>query len=76
MFFYRDRYCVSYYSGKYKSKENGILYSIEIKNGAKVTANQTSAFPVLDKLGNNNLGSGTIVCMSPQGERYYKSYGI
>ena len=31
-------------------EENGVLYPIEIKQGTKVSADEASAFPVLDKV--------------------------
>lgn len=70
------RYCVSYYRGKDKNpnfeneidiiiEENGTLYPIEIKQGVKVTASETSAFTVLDKIENKKRGTGAIICMCP-----------
>ncbi len=71
------RYCVSYYRGKDKKvnseseidviiEENGVLYPIEIKQGSNVTAAETSAFTVLDKLQDKKRGMGAIICMCPQ----------
>lgn len=71
------RYCVSYYRGKDKKpnteseidliiEENGVLYPVEIKQGARVTADETSAFTVLDQVENKKRGTGAIVCMCPQ----------
>ena len=47
-------------------EENGILYPIEIKQGAKVTADETAAFTVLDKIENKKRGAGAIICLCPQ----------
>ncbi len=47
-------------------EENGILYPIEIKQGVNVTADETSAFTVLDKIENKKRGMGAIVCMCSQ----------
>ena len=47
-------------------EENGILYPIEIKQGVNVTADETSAFTVLDKVENKKRGTGAIVCMCSQ----------
>ena len=75
------RYCVSYYRGKDKQskngtnteseidliiEENGVLYPIEIKSSAKVTADETAAFTVLDKIEGKKRGTGAIICMCPQ----------
>lgn len=70
------RYCVSYYRGKDKTEkeneidliieENGKLYPIEIKKGTAVTADQTSAFTILDKVTDKQRGMGAIVCLCPQ----------
>lgn len=47
-------------------EENGVLYPIEIKQNANVTADATSAFTVLDKLEDKKRGMGAVVCMCPQ----------
>ena len=47
-------------------EENGILYPIEIKQNPAVTADQASAFPVLDKVESKRRGMGAIVCACPQ----------
>lgn len=47
-------------------EENGILYPIEIKQGVKVTVDESSAFTVLDKIENKKRGIGAIVCMCSQ----------
>ncbi len=47
-------------------EENGVLYPIEIKQGAKVTADETAAFTVLDKIENKKRGAGAIICLCPQ----------
>ncbi len=47
-------------------EEDGILYPIEIKQGVNVTANETSAFLVLDKLENKKRGMGAIICNCPE----------
>lgn len=47
-------------------EENGILYPIEIKQNTKVTADETSAFTVLDKIPEKKRGTGGIICMCPQ----------
>ncbi|MBQ7066541.1 MAG: ATP-binding protein [Lachnospiraceae bacterium] len=46
-------------------EENGILYPIEIKLNANVTADMTSAFRVLDSLPEKKRGMGAVVCMCP-----------
>ena len=66
------RYCVSYYRGKDKKRtradgvEDGILHPIEIKKSAKVTADQTSAFTVLDQVPDKKRGDGALICLCPQ----------
>ena len=71
------RYCVSYYRGRDKKKtseneidliieENGTLYPVEIKRSSKVTAEQTSAFSVLDGIPDKKRGMGAVICMCPQ----------
>lgn len=71
------RYCVSYYRGRDKKKtseneidliieENGMLYPVEIKRSSKVTADQTSAFSVLDGIPDKKRGMGAVICMCPQ----------
>ena len=71
------RYCVSYYRGRDKKKtseneidliieENGTLYPVEIKRISKVTADQTSAFSVLDGIPDKKSGMGAVICMCPQ----------
>ena len=71
------RYCVSYYRGRDKKKtseneidliieENGTLYPVEIKRISKVTADQTSAFSVLDGIPDKKRGMGAVICMCPQ----------
>lgn len=47
-------------------EENGVLYPIEIKSASKVTASETSAFTVLDKIEEKKRGTGAIICMCPQ----------
>lgn len=47
-------------------EENGSLYPIEIKQSAKVTASETAAFQILDKIPDKKRGTGAIVCMCPQ----------
>lgn len=47
-------------------EENGILYPIEIKQGTAVTADETSAFLVLDKVNEKKRGPGAIICTCPQ----------
>ena len=46
-------------------EENGILYPIEIKQGTKVSADEASAFPVLDKVNEKKRGTGAIICTCP-----------
>lgn len=46
-------------------EENGILYPIEIKQSPKVTADETSAFTVLDSVSEKKRGTGAIVCACP-----------
>lgn len=47
-------------------EENGILFPIEIKKSASVTANQTVAFTVLDKIPDKKRGTGAVICLCPQ----------
>ncbi len=47
-------------------EQDGILYPIEIKQSAKVTADETLAFLVLDKVNEKKRGPGAIVCSCPQ----------
>ena len=47
-------------------EENGVLYPIEIKQSGSVTANETSAFLVLDKVNDKKRGTGAIICNCPQ----------
>lgn len=47
-------------------EENGVLYPIEIKKAARVTADMTSAFQVLDRIPEKKRGMGAVVCMCPQ----------
>ena len=47
-------------------EENGILYPVEIKQSARVTADETAAFAVLDKIEEKRRGMGAIVCTCPQ----------
>jgi len=47
-------------------EENGILYPIEIKQGTSVTADETAAFQVLDKVDEKKRGMGAIICNCPQ----------
>ena len=44
-------------------EENGILYPLEIKLNANVTADMTAAFRVLDDLPEKKRGMGAVVCM-------------
>lgn len=71
------RYCVSYYRGRDKKKtseneidliieENGTLYPVEIKRSSRVTADQTSAFSVLDGIPDKKRGMVAVICMCPQ----------
>ena len=47
-------------------EENGIQYPIEIKQGSSVTADETSAFQILDMVDEKKRGMGAIVCTCPQ----------
>ena len=47
-------------------EENGILYPIEIKASSQVTASETSAFRVLDKIPDKQRGMGCVICMCPE----------
>ena len=47
-------------------EENGVLYPIEIKQSHQVTADETRAFTVLDKIPDKKRGTGAVVCMCPQ----------
>ena len=43
-----------------------MLYPVEIKQSNNFTADETSAFTVLDKIPDKKRGTGAIVCMCPQ----------
>ena len=69
------RFCVSYYRGHDKGKEqeidliieeDGILYPVEIKQADHVKAEQTSAFRVLEMVNEKQRGQGAVICMCPQ----------
>ena len=47
-------------------EENGILYPIEIKESTAVSADETAAFTVLDKVNDKKRGTGAIICACPQ----------
>lgn len=47
-------------------EQNGILYPIEIKKGVQVSADQTAAFTVLDKIPEKRRGTGAVICLCPQ----------
>lgn len=47
-------------------EENGILYPIEIKQNTSVTADETAAFLVLDKVSDKKRGTGAVICCCPQ----------
>ena len=47
-------------------EENGVLYPIEIKQSSLVSPDESSAFLVLDKVGDKKRGMGAIVCNCPQ----------
>ena len=47
-------------------EENGTLYPIEIKQNPHVSADETSAFLVLDQLEDKKRGMGSIVCICSQ----------
>lgn len=47
-------------------EQDGTLYPIEVKQSAKVTSDETSAFQVLDKVNEKKRGPGAIVCSCPQ----------
>lgn len=47
-------------------EENGVLYPIEIKQNSQVSADETAAFTVLDKIEDKKRGMGAIVCLCPQ----------
>ncbi len=47
-------------------EENGVLYPIEIKQSTAVTADETSAFPVLDIVPDKKRGTGAVICNCPQ----------
>ncbi len=46
-------------------EQDGMLYPIEIKQNANVTADMTSAFQLLDEIPEKKRGSGALVCMCP-----------
>lgn len=43
-------------------EQNGILYPIEIKQAASVSADKTSAFTILDQLPDKRRGMGAVIC--------------
>ena len=47
-------------------EENGVLYPIEIKKNASVTADMTSVFQILDTIPEKKRGMGAVICMCPQ----------
>ena len=47
-------------------EEDGILYPIEIKKNDRVTADQSAAFQVLDRIGTKQRGTGAIICCCSQ----------
>lgn len=47
-------------------EENGVLYPIEIKQNANVSADEAGAFPVLDQVEGKSRGTGALICMCPQ----------
>ena len=47
-------------------EENGVLYPIEIKQSASVTADEAAAFQVLDKVEEKKRGMGAVICTCPQ----------
>lgn len=47
-------------------EENGVLYPIEIKQNSQVSADETAAFTVLDKIEDKKRGMGAIICLCPQ----------
>lgn len=47
-------------------EEDGVLYPIEIKESLHVTADETAAFTVLDKVPEKKRGTGAIICSCPQ----------
>ncbi|MCR5374532.1 MAG: ATP-binding protein [Lachnospiraceae bacterium] len=44
-------------------EQDGVLYPIEIKQSANVSADMTSAFQILDKIPEKKRGTGAVVCM-------------
>ena len=47
-------------------EENGILYPIEIKKNANISASDAGAFPILDMIKEKKRGLGAVVCNCPQ----------
>ena len=47
-------------------EENGVLYPIEIKKNAFVTADMTSTLQILDIIPEKKRGMGAVICMCPQ----------
>ena len=47
-------------------EKDGICYPVEIKQNFNVSAAETSAFQVLDKLENKKRGMGAVICNCPQ----------
>ena len=46
-------------------EQDGVLYPIEIKQSASVSADETASFLVLDKVTEKRRGTGAIVCTCP-----------
>ncbi|WP_026524015.1 ATP-binding protein [Butyrivibrio sp. MB2005] len=44
-------------------EQDGVLYPIEIKQSANVSADMTSAFQILDKIPEKKRGTGAVICM-------------
>ena len=47
-------------------EQDGVLHPIEIKKSSSVTADEASAFPVLDAVDGKRRGAGAIVCCCPR----------
>ena len=47
-------------------EQDGILYPVEVKQSSIVTADETAAFSVLDKVDSKKRGTGAIICNCPQ----------
>ena len=47
-------------------EENGVLYPVEIKQNSSPSADEASAFLILDKVSEKKRGTGAMICSCPQ----------